>query len=66
VLEGVAIPPIGPRIDIDAALTDRIQRKQNLNDVCEAGDVNPATVKRLANTDVLRYRYRSSVDSIWR
>jgi hypothetical protein len=56
-----------PRSDvIDAALTHLIQSKQNLDEVRDAGNLDPATVKRLANTDVLRYRYRSSVDSRWR
>jgi hypothetical protein len=50
---------------IDAALTHLIQSEANFDDVREAGDLNPATVKRLANTDVLRYRYRSSVESSW-
>jgi hypothetical protein len=56
-----------PRSDvIDAALTHLIQSEQNLDDVRDAGDLDPQTIKRLANTDVLRYRYRSSVDSNWR
>jgi hypothetical protein len=56
-----------PRSDvIDAALTHLIQSEQNLDDAREAGDLGPQTIKRLANTDVLRYRYRSSVDSTWR
>lgn len=51
---------------IDAALTHLIQSRENLDDVREAGDLDPATMKRLANTDVLRYRYRNPVDSPWR
>jgi hypothetical protein len=39
---------------------------QRVRTTHEAGDLDPATVERLANTDVLRYRYRSSVESSWR
>lgn len=56
-----------PRSDvIDAALAHLIDSKANLDDVRDAGDLNPATVKRLANTRVLRYKYRSDVDNCWR
>jgi hypothetical protein len=56
-----------PRSDvIDAALAHLIDSKTNLDDVRDAGDLDPATVKRLANTRVLRYKYRSDVDSCWR
>lgn len=54
-----------PRSDvIDAALTHLIQSKENVDDA--RGDVDPATIQRLANTDVLALHYRTSVDSRWR
>jgi hypothetical protein len=54
-----------PRSDvIDAALTHLIQSEQNVQDA--RGDVDAATIKRLANTDVLQLRYRTSVESRWR
>jgi hypothetical protein len=54
-----------PRSDvIDAALTHLIQSKQNVEDA--RGDMNPETIQRLANTDVLALHYRTSVDSRWR
>lgn len=54
-----------PRSDvIDAALTHLIQSKQNVEDA--RGDMDPETIQRLANTDVLALHYRTSVDSRWR
>jgi hypothetical protein len=54
-----------PRSDvIDAALTHLIQSKQNIDDA--RGEVDPATIQKVANTDVLALHYRTSVDSRWR
>jgi hypothetical protein len=54
-----------PRSDvIDAALTHLIQSVENIEDA--RGDVDPETIQRLANTDVLALHYRTSVDSRWR
>lgn len=54
-----------PRSDvIDAALAHLIQSKQKVEDA--RGDVDPETIQRLANTDVLALHYRTSVDSRWR
>lgn len=54
-----------PRSDvIDAALTHLIQSKANVEDA--RGDVDPETIQQLANTDVLAFHYRTSVDSRWR
>jgi len=54
-----------PRSDvIDAALTHLIQSVENVDDA--RGEVDPATIQRLANTDVVALHYRTSVDSRWR
>ncbi|AXG11656.1 DUF7386 family protein [Haloplanus rubicundus] len=54
-----------PRSDvIDAALTHLIQSKQNIDDA--RGEVDPVTIQKIANTDVLALHYRTSVDSRWR
>jgi hypothetical protein len=54
-----------PRSDvIDAALTHLVQSEQNVQEA--RGDVDPATIKRLCNTDVLQLRYRTSLESRWR
>lgn len=49
---------------IDAALTHLVQSKENIDDA--RGEVDPATIQQLANTDVLALHYRTSVDSRWR
>jgi hypothetical protein len=54
-----------PRSDvIDAALTHLIQSQENLEEA--RGEVDPATVQRLLNTDVIGLRYRTRLESRWR
>ena len=54
-------PPMS--VVIDAALTHLIQSRQNIDDARD--ELDPTTIKQF-NTDVLRLRYRTSVDSRWR
>lgn len=49
---------------IDAALTHLIESHENLEDVRDR--YPPQTVKGCCNTSVLRLRYRTSIDSVWR
>ena len=49
---------------IDAALTHLIQSEQNIQDA--RGEYDPETIQAIANTDVLAFHYRTSVDSRWR
>lgn len=54
-----------PRSDvIDAALVHLIQSESNIRDV--RGKHDPQTIQEIANTDVLKLHYRTSVDSEWR
>lgn len=54
-----------PRSDvIDAALTHLIQSAENIDEARDEYD--PETIKDIANTDVLRLYYRTSVESPWR
>jgi hypothetical protein len=54
-----------PRSEVvDAALTHLIQSVENIEDARD--DVDPETIQRLVNTDVLALHYRTSVDSRWR
>ena len=54
-------PPMS--VVIDAALTHLIQSRQNLDDA--RSELDPSTIQRF-NTDVLRLRYRTNVESPWR
>lgn len=47
---------------IDAALAHLVQSRNNIDDV--RGELDPSTIHRF-NTDVLRLRYRTSVESQW-
>jgi hypothetical protein len=54
-----------PMSDVfDAALTHLIESNENLEDVRDR--YPPQTVKDCCNTSVLRLRYRTSIDSVWR
>jgi len=49
---------------IDAALTHLIESEENLDEA--RGKYPPGTVKDCCNTEVLKLRYRTSVESGWR
>lgn len=54
-----------PRSDvIDAALVHLIQSEQNIKEARSEHD--PKTIQEIANTDVLKLHYRTSVDPEWR
>jgi len=54
-----------PRSDvIDAALTHLVQSARNVEDARE--DYDPRTIQDIANTDVLGFYYRTSIESRWR
>lgn len=54
-----------PRSDvIDAALVHLIQSKQNFKDA--RGKHDPETIQEIANTEVLKLHYRTSIDAEWR
>lgn len=53
-----------PRSDvIDAALVHLIESRQNIDDARKNYD--PETVQQIANTEVLKLRYRTSLDTEW-
>ena len=54
-------PPMS--VVIDAALTHLIQSRQNIDDA--RNELDPSTIQKF-NTDVLRLRYRTNVESPWR
>ena len=54
-------PPMS--VVIDAALAHLIQSETNIRDARE--ELDPATIQQF-NTDVLRLRYRTRVESRWR
>lgn len=54
-----------PRSDvIDAALVHLIQSKENVEDA--RTEYHPDTIQEVANTDVIKFHYRTSVDTEWR
>lgn len=54
-----------PRSDvIDAALVHLIQSKKNVDEARAVHD--PETIQEIANTEVLKLHYRTSVDAEWR
>lgn len=55
-------PPMS--VVIDAALTHLVESEQNIDDA--RGEFDPETIQAIANTSVIRPRYRTSIESKWR
>jgi len=49
---------------IDAALQHLLESEENINDARDEYD--PKTIQAIANTSVIKLRYRTSVESKWR
>jgi hypothetical protein len=55
-------PPMS--VVIDAALQHLLESEENINDARDEYD--PKTIQAIANTSVIKLRYRTSVESKWR